>query len=188
VQPRWRTRVSSVQQSLRVRVDSQHGVPQVCAVLGQRHRAGHAQHGPAAFRHGLHCRYHNTVTASRIVRTHIWIFMSSPVASLQFLFYLQPLHKIKQILNLLNCTIIEFPTNTITSKKQTQCYCDLFFGLHPSSLCFATTTFRGMALPSSSGEPYLLGPIDRAISIGGPDDDGRAIPRNVVITKHRDDG
>jgi hypothetical protein len=30
------------------------------------------------------------------------------------------------------------------------------------SLCFATTTFRGMALPSSSGEPTLLSPVDRA--------------------------
>jgi hypothetical protein len=58
-------------------------------------------------------------------------------------------------------------------------YCDRFFGLYPSSLCFVITTFRGMALPSSSGEPNLLGP---------PDDEGRAIPRNAVITKHRDDG
>jgi hypothetical protein len=31
---------------------------------------------------------------------------------------------------------------------------------YPSSLCFATKTFRGMALPSSSGEPTLLGPVD----------------------------
>jgi hypothetical protein len=43
-----------------------------------------------------------------------------------------------------------------------KCYCDLFFGLHPSSLCFSTTTFRGMALLSSSREPTLLGPVDRA--------------------------
>jgi hypothetical protein len=41
-------------------------------------------------------------------------------------------------------------------------YCDLFFVLYPSSLCFVITTFRGMALPSSSGEPDLLSPIDRA--------------------------
>jgi hypothetical protein len=41
-------------------------------------------------------------------------------------------------------------------------YCDLFFGLHSSPLCFVITTFRGMALPLSSGEPNLLGPIDRA--------------------------
>jgi hypothetical protein len=41
-------------------------------------------------------------------------------------------------------------------------YCDLFFGLYPSSLYFVITTFRGMALPSSSGEPDLLGPVDRA--------------------------
>jgi hypothetical protein len=39
-------------------------------------------------------------------------------------------------------------------------YCDLFFGLYPSSLCFVIITFRGMALPLSSGEPNLLGPID----------------------------
>jgi hypothetical protein len=58
-----------------------------------------------------------------------------------------------------------------------------------------------MALPSPSGEPNQLGQIDRAglyrwkvaLSIGpnrlgSPDDEGRAIPRNVVITKHRDDG
>jgi hypothetical protein len=43
-------------------------------------------------------------------------------------------------------------------------YCDLFFGLYPSSLCFVITTFRGMALPQSKGEPNLLGPIDRAES------------------------
>jgi hypothetical protein len=42
-------------------------------------------------------------------------------------------------------------------------YCDLFFGLHPSSLCFVITTFRGMALPSSSGEPNLLGPSGASI-------------------------
>jgi hypothetical protein len=41
-------------------------------------------------------------------------------------------------------------------------YCDLFFGLYPSSLCFAITAFQGMALPSSSGEPNLLGPIEQA--------------------------
>jgi hypothetical protein len=36
-------------------------------------------------------------------------------------------------------------------------YCDLLFGLYPSSLCFATTTFQGMVLPSSSGETYSVG-------------------------------
>jgi hypothetical protein len=41
-------------------------------------------------------------------------------------------------------------------------YCDLFFELYLSSLYFVITTFRGMALPSSLGEPNLLGPIDRA--------------------------
>jgi hypothetical protein len=40
-------------------------------------------------------------------------------------------------------------------------YYDLFFGLYPSSLCFAE---------------------------GSPDDEGRAIPRNVVVEKHRDHG
>jgi hypothetical protein len=30
----------------------------------------------------------------------------------------------------------------------------------------------------------LIGPN----RLGSPDDEGRAIPRNVVITKHRDDG
>jgi hypothetical protein len=76
-------------------------------------------------------------------------------------------------------------------------YCDPFFELNPSSLCFVITTFRGMALPSLSGEPKLLGPIDRASfyrclaqsigpnSLGSPDDEGRAIPRNVVLTKHK---
>jgi hypothetical protein len=62
-------------------------------------------------------------------------------------------------------------------------YCDLFFGLYPSSLCFVTTTFRGMAFPSLSGEPNLLGPIDRAtLYRWTTDDEGSAIPRNVVIT------
>jgi hypothetical protein len=41
-------------------------------------------------------------------------------------------------------------------------YCDLLFGRYPSSLCFANTTFRGVVLPSSSGEPTLLGPVDSA--------------------------
>jgi hypothetical protein len=36
-------------------------------------------------------------------------------------------------------------------------YCDLLFGLHPSSLCFVTTAFQGMVLPSSSGETYSVG-------------------------------
>jgi hypothetical protein len=31
-----------------------------------------------------------------------------------------------------------------------------------SSLCFSTTTFRGMARSSSPGKPNLLGPVDRA--------------------------
>jgi hypothetical protein len=57
-----------------------------------------------------------------------------------------------------------------------------FLEFNPSSLYFSTTTFRGMAL---SGEPTLLGPID---GVGSPDDEGRAIPRNVVVEKHRDDG
>jgi hypothetical protein len=41
--------------------------------------------------------------------------------------------------------------------------CDLFFGLSSSSPFFSTTTFRGM------------------------DDEGRAIPRNVVVEKKGDD-
>jgi hypothetical protein len=41
-------------------------------------------------------------------------------------------------------------------------FCDIFFGLYPSFLCFVITVFRGMALPSSSGEPTLLGSVDRA--------------------------
>jgi hypothetical protein len=60
-------------------------------------------------------------------------------------------------------------------------YCDLFFELYPSSPCFVITTFRGIVLPSSSGEPNLLGPIDRAGLYLS------TIPRNFVITKHRDD-
>jgi hypothetical protein len=52
-------------------------------------------------------------------------------------------------------------------------YCDLLFGLYPSSLCFATTTFRGMDLPSSSVKPTLLGPVDRA-----------SLYRWILSTKH----
>jgi hypothetical protein len=69
-------------------------------------------------------------------------------------------------------------------------YYDLLFGLYPSSLCFATTTFRGIALPSSPGELTLLGPAIELVSIGGvgtPDDEGGTIPRNVVVAKHKDD-
>jgi hypothetical protein len=47
-------------------------------------------------------------------------------------------------------------------KKQDKGYCDLLFGLYPSSLCFANTMLQGMALPSSSGEPSVLGPVDQA--------------------------
>jgi hypothetical protein len=44
-----------------------------------------------------------------------------------------------------------------------QCFfCHLFFGLYPLSLCFSTTTFWEMAVPSSSSEPTLMGPVDRA--------------------------
>jgi hypothetical protein len=39
-----------------------------------------------------------------------------------------------------------------TNEKWCCCCCDLIFGLCPTSLCFVTTTFQGMALPSSSGE------------------------------------
>jgi hypothetical protein len=46
-------------------------------------------------------------------------------------------------------------------------YCDLLFGLYPSSLCFATTTFQGMVLPSSSGEIYSVGSCRSLASIGG---------------------
>jgi hypothetical protein len=31
-------------------------------------------------------------------------------------------------------------------------------------------------------------PVSRADRLGSPDDEGRAIPRNVVVSKHRDDG
>jgi hypothetical protein len=41
-------------------------------------------------------------------------------------------------------------------------YYFLNFGLSASSPCFKTTTFRGMALPSSSGAPALVGPVDGA--------------------------
>jgi hypothetical protein len=40
-------------------------------------------------------------------------------------------------------------------------YCDLFFGLYPSSLCFVITTFRRMALPLSLG-----GPVGPSIEAG----------------------
>jgi hypothetical protein len=61
-------------------------------------------------------------------------------------------------------------------------YCDLLFGLYLSSLCFATTTFQGI------GGPTEVSLIDQANREGSPDDKGRAIPRNVVVEKHRDDG
>jgi hypothetical protein len=41
-------------------------------------------------------------------------------------------------------------------------YYFLNFGLSPSSPCFKTTTFLGMALPSSSGAPTLVGLVDGA--------------------------
>jgi hypothetical protein len=41
-------------------------------------------------------------------------------------------------------------------------YCDPFFGLFLSYPCFSTTTFRGMALPLSSGVPTLVGLVDGA--------------------------
>jgi hypothetical protein len=62
-------------------------------------------------------------------------------------------------------------------------YCDLFLGLSPSSPCFSTTTFRGMALPSIEASF-----IDRTHQSRSPEDEGRAIPRNVVVEKNGYDG
>jgi hypothetical protein len=51
-----------------------------------------------------------------------------------------------------------------------------------------------MALPLSSGAPTLVGPVDGASlyrwtdRVGAPEDEGRAIPRNVVVLKQGDDG
>jgi hypothetical protein len=58
---------------------------------------------------------------------------------------------------------------------------NLNFGLYPSSPCFKTTTFRGMALPSSSGAPTLVGPVDGAGLYRWTD-------TNVVVLKQGDDG
>jgi hypothetical protein len=59
-------------------------------------------------------------------------------------------------------------------------YCNLLFRLYPSALCFETTTFGGMALPLSSSEPTLLGPVDRASLYRWTD-------RNVVVAEHKGD-
>jgi hypothetical protein len=59
-------------------------------------------------------------------------------------------------------------------------YRDLSFGLHPSSLCFVITTFLGMALPSLSGEPNLLDPIDRA-RLYPPMDKVQRIDRRIRV-------
>jgi hypothetical protein len=58
-------------------------------------------------------------------------------------------------------------------------YYFLNFGLSPSSPCFLSTTVRGMALPSSSGAPTLVGPVD-----------GASLYRwtTVVVLKQGDDG
>jgi hypothetical protein len=46
-------------------------------------------------------------------------------------------------------------------------YCDLFFGLYP---------------------PIEASSIDWTHRVGSPDDEGRAIPWNVVDKKHKDNG
>jgi hypothetical protein len=62
-------------------------------------------------------------------------------------------------------------------KVLTDHYFFKIFGISPSSPCFKTTTFRGMALPSSSGAPTLVGPVD-----------GASLYRNVVVYKQGNDG
>jgi hypothetical protein len=58
----------------------------------------------------------------------------------------------------------KMPLLVIRKSQKPRCfnYYFLNFGLCPSSPCFKTTTFQGMALPSSSGAPTLVGPVDGA--------------------------
>jgi hypothetical protein len=71
-------------------------------------------------------------------------------------------HKAECILtSLVDCLHLPMAFGHITT-TELNCHCDLYFGLSPSSPCFKTTTFRGMALPSSSGAPTLVGPVDGA--------------------------
>jgi hypothetical protein len=74
-------------------------------------------------------------------------------------------------------------------------YWYLLFGLHLSSLCFffKTTTFRGNALPPSSGETYIYSwilSIELASICGhrcrfNLRTGEKAIPRNVVVLKRK---
>jgi hypothetical protein len=56
------------------------------------------------------------------------------------------------------------------------CY-DLLFGLYPSSLCFATTTFQRMVLSPSSAETYSVGS-------GGPPIEASSIDRTQQSRFH----
>jgi hypothetical protein len=49
---------------------------------------------------------------------------------------------------------------------------------------------EGWLFPRHQVKPTLLGQVDRASLYRWPtdDDEGRAIPRNVVVAKHKDDG
>jgi hypothetical protein len=74
-------------------------------------------------------------------------------------------------------------------------YYDLLFGLYPSSLCFATTTFRGffphhqvkLLCWVQSIELASIGGSTQPNRVGSPDDEGRTIPRNTVVVKHKED-
>jgi hypothetical protein len=67
----------------------------------------------------------------------------------------------------------------------------LNFGLSPSSPCLLTTTFRGMALPSFSGAPTLVGPVGGASLYRWTQNakhTGHAFQLCVVVYKQEDDG
>jgi hypothetical protein len=75
----------------------------------------------------------------------------------------------KSMCQFVNWLVIGSSLNVLTMALY---YYFLNFGLCPSSPCFKTTTFRGMVLPSSSGAPTLMGPVDGASLDRGATDRG----------------
>jgi hypothetical protein len=54
------------------------------------------------------------------------------------------------------------PSGQRTKMKTKSWYCDLLFGLYPSSLCFLKPLrFKGWFFPRPQVKPTLLGPVDR---------------------------
>jgi hypothetical protein len=68
-------------------------------------------------------------------------------------------------------------------------YCDLFLDFLHRPYVFQPRRFEGWLFPRHRwSTDKRLARSTGPTRVGSPDDEGRAIPRNVVVEKHRDDG